>query len=59
MPNLQESRSFYVKESILELEDNLIMAIDSVTGDELKFFELEEHPMKMRTFPYPLYYAKL
>ena len=34
IPNLQETRVFSVKESILELEDNLIMTIESLTTDE-------------------------
>jgi len=31
---------FAVKESILDIEDNLLMEIDSVTGKDGKFFEL-------------------
>ena len=50
---------FNIKESIVLLEDNLVMAIDSVTGEEEKFFDIEEQPMKMRSIPTPLYYAKL
>ena len=50
---------FNIKESILELEDNLIMAIESVTGEEEKFFDLEPQPIRTRPLPSPQYYTKL
>ncbi len=31
LPNLHESRTFAIKESILEHEDSLLMAIESIT----------------------------
>lgn len=37
-PNLQQVRTFSIKETILEREDNLLMAIEAVTGDEDNFF---------------------
>ncbi len=42
VPTLQESRIFKVKESILEREDNLLMAVESVTGVEDEYFDIVE-----------------
>ena len=44
VPSLQEKRLFSVKESILERQDGLIMAIASLTGIEEEFFDFVEQP---------------
>lgn len=59
VPHLQEIRLFAVKESILNLEDNLLMEIESVTGKDGKFFELIPQPTRSRSSPNPRYFTKL
>ncbi len=42
IPFLQETRFFSVKESILEREDNLVMAIEALTEIEERYFDFIE-----------------
>ena len=42
LPNLHETRIFSVKETILEREDNLLMAIESLTEIEEHYFDFIE-----------------
>ena len=58
VPTLQEFRIFKVKESILEREDNLLMAVESVTGDEDEYFDIVEGAIAFRS-PFPNYQARL
>lgn len=59
VPNLQESRTFAIKQSILERDDNLMIAIESVTVKEEEFFDFIERPMRSRPTLIPDYNSKL
>jgi hypothetical protein len=59
IPNLLESRFFTVKESILEREDNLLMAVESLTEIEETYFDWIEQPLRTRARPEQNYHAKL
>ena len=50
---------FTVKESILERDDNLMMAIESVTVKEEDFFDFVERPTRSRPHFIPDYNSKL